>query len=272
MARMGSMPFAFPEFKGTTRKLILANLIAYFALLVIGFATPAMGQMLFGILSFQPPLFLHGYLWQPFTYSFIHVGITQTLFELLSLWFLLGFLEQYRDSSWLTGLYASSVLGTALTAAATYDIADRLGRGVLPSSQLFGCFGGIFGLLVAIGVLYGDTEFMMMFIINIKAKYMALIYVLIAFAWLFSQSWIVAISQLGGALSGLLFIRFAPRKGLTFMTSEWLYGLRNRYYRWKRRRAGRKFEIYMKKQGRTVRLDSRGRQIDDDHNDRSRWN
>jgi hypothetical protein len=48
--------------------------------------------------------------------------------------------------------------------------------------------------------------------------------------------------------------------------------MRNGYYRWKRRRAGRKFEVYMKKQGRTVRLDNRGRPIDDDPNDRSRWN
>jgi hypothetical protein len=74
-------------------------------------------------------------------------------------------------------------------------------------------------------------------------------------------------------VAGLLFIRFAPRKGFGFAASEWAYGLRNNYYRWKRRRAGRKFEIYMKKQGRTVRLDSRGRQIeDDDPKDRSRWN
>jgi len=37
--------------------------------------------------------------WQPFTYSFIHVGIVGTLFELLSLWFLAGFLEQLHSSA-----------------------------------------------------------------------------------------------------------------------------------------------------------------------------
>ena len=92
------------------------------------------------------------------------------------------------------------------------------------------------------------------------------------FAMLFSQSWVYAFAQLGGALAGLLFIRYAPRKGVSIGISEWLYGLRNRYYRWKRRRAGRKFEVYMRKQGRTVRLDNRGRQIDEDPNDKSRWN
>jgi len=78
---------------------------------------------------------------------------------------------------------------------------------------------------------------------------------------------------LGGALSGLLYLRLAPRQGLSLGLSEQWYGLRNRYYRWKRRRAARKFEVYMRRHGRNVRLDSQGRQIDDDDaNDKSRWN
>jgi membrane associated rhomboid family serine protease len=269
------MPLGFPEFKGATRRLLLLNLISFFGLLLLGFAAPTMAKLLFGWFAFIPETFLHGYLWQPLTYSFIHAGLLQTLFELLSLWFLLGFLEAYRDSSWVTSLYAASVIGTAITAAAIYQIADRFSSAGFagPGSVLYGCFGGIFGLLVAIGVLYGNVEFMMFFVINIKAKYLAAIYALIAFAMLFGNNRLYAFAQLGGALAGLLFIRFAPRKGYSFAASEWMYGLRNRYYRWKRRRAGRKFEIYMKKQGRTVRLDSRGRQIEDDqHNDRSRWN
>jgi hypothetical protein len=47
--------------------------------------------------------------------------------------------------------------------------------------------------------------------------------------------------------------------------------MRNFYYRWRRRRAARKFEVYMRSQGRTVRFDSKGRQIDD-QDDKSRWN
>jgi membrane associated rhomboid family serine protease len=269
------MPFGFPEFKGATRQLLLINLVTYFALLVLGMAAAGTARQLYGDLSMVPELFLHhGYIWQPLTYSFIHVGLTRTLFELLSIWFLVGFLENYRGANWVTSLYAASVLGTAITAAAIYAVAEQMGQFSFapPGTALSGCFGGIFGLLVAIGVLFGDTEFLMFFIINIKAKYMAAIYALIAFAMLFGESRLYAFAQLGGAVAGLLFIRFAPKRGFGFAASEWAYGLRNRYYRWKRRRAGRKFEIYMKKQGRTVRLDSRGRQIDDEHNDRGRWN
>ena len=140
---------------------------------------------------------------------------------------------------------------------------------------LYGCFGGIFGLLVAIGVLYGDVQFMLFPLpIGIKARYLAAIYALVTIAMLFGQQKIYAFSQLGGALAGLFFIRLAPRRGFSFAFSERWYGLRNRYYRWKRHRAARKFEVYMRSQGRNVRLDGYGRPIDkdDDPDDKKRWN
>jgi hypothetical protein len=46
--------------------------------------------------------------------------------------------------------------------------------------------------------------------------------------------------------------------------SEGFFNLRNNYYRWKRRRVARKFEVYMRKQNRDVRFDSEGRYIDPD--------
>src|SRR6185437_1689108 len=274
MARMSSMPFGFPEFRGATRRLILVNLFAYFALAVASLALSAPAMSSIGAhFSFIPQFFLHGWLWQPLTYSLIHPPgvILGTLFELLSHWFLAGFLEPSRGANWVMGLYVASVIGTALVAAAIYDAADKFGHPI-EQVPLYGCMGGIFGLLVAIGVLFGETEFMMFFVINIKAKYLAIIYALIAFAMLFGQNKLYAFAQLGGGLAGLLFLRYAPRRGVGFAASEWFYGLRNGYYRWKRRRAGRKFEVYMKKQGRTIRLDNRGRPIDEDPNDRSRWN
>ncbi len=197
-----------------------------------------------------------------------------TLFELLSLWFLAGFLEGFHPSNWVTGLYAASVLGTAAAALALYAMSSTLSPKLFGAPiPLFGCFGGIFGLLAAIGLLYGDVQFMLFPLpIGIKARYLVVIYALIAIAMLFSQEQMYAFSQLGGALAGLVFVRMAPRQGVSFMLSESWYGLRNRYYRWKRRRAARKFEVYMKRQGRTVKFDGQGHRIDDDSDDKKRWN
>jgi membrane associated rhomboid family serine protease len=275
MPRIGSTPFAFPDFRGATRRLILINLAAYFMLLVVGFASPFQAARIGALLVFDPYSFVHGALWQPFTYSFVHSGILGTLFELLSLWFLAGFLEGFHNANWLTGLYAVSVLGTAAAALALYAMSSTLSPKLLGAPiPLYGCFGGIFGLLAAIGLLYGDVQFMLFPLpMGIKARYLVVIYALISIAMLFSEERMYAFSQLGGALAGLLFVRTAPRHGVSFLLSERWYGMRNRYYRWKRRRAARKFEVYMKKQGRTVKFDGQGRLIDeDDPNDKKRWN
>ncbi len=113
MRRIGSSPFSFPEFRGATRTLVFVNLASYFAFLLAKLMSHGLAGKLFALLAFDPSSFLHGLVWQPFTYSFIHVGILGTLFELLSLWFLAGFLEQLHSSAWINGLYAVSVLGTA---------------------------------------------------------------------------------------------------------------------------------------------------------------
>ena len=118
-----------------------------------------------------------------------------------------------------------------------------------------------------------DLQFMLFPLpIGIKARYLVVVYALISVAMLFGEQRMYAFAQLGGALAGLLWIRIAPRRGVSFVLSESWYGMRNRYYRWKRRRAARKFEVYMRRQGRTVRFDGQGRQIDEDHDDKKRWN
>ena len=270
MRRVGASPFSFPEFRGATRRLVLINLGAFFALLLAQSAFPHPAVALDERLGFVPSAFLHGQVWQPFTYSFVHPGILGTLFELLSLWFLAGFLESLHTSNWVTGLYATSVLGAAAAATAIYAVCGALGY-PLGEVRLYGCGGGIFGLLVAIGVLYGDMEFLLFFTIGIKARYLAALYAPLSIAMLFGEQKMYAFAQLGGALAGLLFLRLAPRRGLHIVFSEQWYALRNHYYRWKRRRAARKFEVYMRSQGRNVHLDSQGKQIDDP-NDKKRWN
>jgi hypothetical protein len=50
--------------------------------------------------------------------------------------------------------------------------------------------------------------------------------------------------------------------------AERYYGMRNSYYRWKRRRAAKKFEVYMSKHDRQVHFDEQGNYIppeDDTH-------
>lgn len=250
---------AFPDFSGFTRKLILWNLGAFFALLLLGVASSGRALSLIGLIALFPSAVLHGYIWQLITYSFVQQGILNTAFALLSLWFLCSFLEGIHGSRWVAEIYFVSVLGAGLAALALYA--------AMPSSAavLMGCWGGIFGLLIAFGVLYGEQQFMMFPLpMMIRAKYLVWVYMLITLAMLFSSERAFAFSQLGGALFGYLYIKFAPRRGFAMASSERYFGIRNSYYRWKRRRAARKFEVYMHKQNRDVSIDKEGRYIDPD--------
>ncbi len=256
---------AFPDFSGFTGKLILWNVGTYFALLLLGKASGTTASAVVLWTALVPPTVLHGAIWQLVTYSFVQLGIWNVAMALLSLWFLGSFLEGIHGSRWLAELYFASVIGAGLAAIALYA--------AMPASAtvLTGCWGGIFGLLVAFGVLYGEQQFMMFPLpMMIKAKYLAWIYLLITLAMLFSSERVFAFSQLGGALFGYLYIKFAPRRGFAFVSSERYFGLRNSYYRWKRRKAAKKFEVYMRKQNRDVRFDEEGRYIDPD--DKSKWN
>ena len=243
MPRISSSVLGFPEFRGFTRALILWNLIAYFALLILGAISRGLYDFAVVHLALMPALVLHhGWIWQIGTYWIIHQGILATAFELLSIWFLAAFLESTHGSRWVAEIFFISVFGAALVALAI--------AAVFPSVEmpLYGCYGGIFGLLIVFGVLYADMEFMMFPLpFMIKAKYLVAVYMLIALAMLFSAEKAFAFSQLGGALAAWLYIKFAPRRGFATASSESWFGLRNRYYRWKRRRAARKFEVYMRK-------------------------
>ena len=44
--------------------------------------------------------------------------------------------------------------------------------------------------------------------------------------------------------------------------------MKNSYYRWKRRRAARKFEVYMRKHDRDVKFDDRGNYIPPEDRDK----
>jgi membrane associated rhomboid family serine protease len=222
---------------------VLWNLGAYFLLLLLGVFSRDFASEVTGLAALDPLLVLrHGYVWQLVTYSAVHLGIIGTLFELMSIWSLGSFLEANHGSRWLFEIFFVSIVGAGLTALVLSLF--------LPPSPfpLYATWGGIFGLLIVYGVRYGDLEFMLFPLpIRIKAKYIVWVYMLIAVAMLFSVMHLLALSELGGALFGWLYLHYAPRRGFAFAGSESMYGLRNQYYRWKRRRAAKKFEVYMRK-------------------------
>ncbi|MHB8301386.1 MAG: rhomboid family intramembrane serine protease [Acidobacteriaceae bacterium] len=267
------MMLSFPPFAGTIRKIVLANLAIFFAVSLLRWVAPALVASIFAAGALTPAMVTHGAVWQLVSYSFLSGGIFQIAFDMLSLWFIGSYLETTYGTRWLTELYFISVAGAALTTVAvSYTHVFHM----TPYSTTFGAAGGIFGLMAAFGVLMGDQSFMLFPLpISIRAKYLVMIYMLVALASVMQgPSGFTYLAYLGGALFGYIYVKQAPRRGYAFAASERAFSIRNGYYRWKRRRAARKFQVYMRKHDRDVKFDGQGRYVDPeekkDPNDR-RW-
>ena len=263
MPRSGPFTLAFPPFAGMTRKLIIINLAVFTADLLTRFLHPL--AYVTALLSLTPALVVHRLcLWPPFTFGFVPaMGLFGILFSMMSLWFMGYYLEDSQGSRWMLETYlVSSLTGGILATALSFTGLLHMS----PMVSIGGTSAALFGLLAAFAVLFGEQQFMMFPLpFSIRAKYLAVIFMLIAFVMLIGGGNPVdSVAYLGGGLGGYLFAKFSPRRGYAHAASERFFGLRNSYYRWKRARAARKFQVYMGKQGREVHFDKEGRYVDAD--------
>ncbi len=261
----GSRPLtlSFPPFAGMVKRLVLINLVVFAAEILIRLVHAL--AIVPALLMLTPAAVVHNFfLWQPLTFGFVPTAsIFGALFSLLSLWFMGFYLEDLRGGRFLLETYLISTLtGGVLATALSFT-------GILhltPRATINGTDAALFGLLACFAVLFGDQQFFMFPLpFGIKAKYLAIVLMLIAFVMLIGGGNALAeVAYLGGGLGGYLYAKLAPRRGYGFAASEGLYGVRNSYYRWKRARAARKFQVYMGKQGREVHFDKEGRYVDPD--------
>jgi membrane associated rhomboid family serine protease len=289
MARTPSMTsFGFPPFTRAVKTLILINVAVFLAMLLIRLTVPSL--QLYAELFFylRPAAVIHGQIWQLVTYAFFHGGISHILFNMLGLWMFGSQFEMDYGSRRFYEFYFWCVIGAALTTIAVGAV-GLLSLHLLPAMPLsgllasvwasatLGASGGVYGVLLAFGILHGDQQIYLFPIpIGIKARYFVAILMLIVFVEAFSGSNGVAeFAHLGGALFAWIYIRYIPRYGLQTAASEGVFGLRNRYYRWKRRKAAKKFEVYMRKNKRDVYFDEhgnyRGSSLDKKDDDDSKW-
>ena len=255
MRRGPTMTLSFPPFTPAVKQLLIANGAIFLAVAVVGafttFGAEAWVDFHFGLV---PQLaILHGWIWQLVTYSFIHAGIFHILFNLLALWMFGAQLEMDWGYSLFMEFYFFCVIGAAIT---TSIVAFTGLLGASPLVPTVGASGGIYGILVAFGILHGDSEIMLFPIpFTIKARYFVIGLIALAMYGALSSAHTLGqstayLAHLGGGLFGYLFLKFVPRRGFGFLTAERFYGIRNSYYRWKRKRAARKFEVYMRKHDR----------------------
>ena len=263
MARSGPITLALPSFGGATRKLVLVHVGIFFGVALLSLFGRSANAFIIFVTALSPSDVIHGQVWRLVTYGFTPLGLVGTLFAVLTLWFVGSMLEERRGERWLYELYFSSIVAGGILATA---IASTHLLHIDPASMVAaGARAGNYGLLVALAMVDGDQEFLLFFLVRVKVRYMVALYVLIQLALMVSENGALnALVLVCAALGGYLFVKFVPRRGLSYAATERFYSLRNEFYRNKRRRTARKFEVYMKAQDREVHFDHDGRYVEPD--------
>jgi membrane associated rhomboid family serine protease len=178
-------------------------------------------------------------IWQPLTYLFLHDGIWHILLNLLFLWMFGADLERTWGSRRFYEYFFLTGIGAGCTTVLVKTLLAAFGANVSLTAPTIGASGAIYGVLLAAAILFPDRQIWLIpFPVTIPMK----IYVAVAIAIEFFLTLgsggdnVSHVTHLGGALVGYLYLR----RGL------FLYRFRNDYLDWKRKRARRKFEVYMR--------------------------
>ena len=254
MRRTSSMGLSFPPFTRAVKQLLIANGAVFLAVALIGVFVEGGERWIQIHFGLVPALVVfRAWIWQLVTYAFLHAGLWHIIFNMLALWMFGAQLEQDWGYNLFMQFYFFCAIGGALT---TIVVSFTGVLGASPAIPTVGASGAIFGLLLAFGILHAESEVMLFPIpFMIKAKYfvMGLIFIEV-FLTLSSAhqpgASVAYMAHLGGLLFGYIWLKFVPRRGFGYATSERIFSIRNSYYRWKRKRAARKFEVYMRKHDR----------------------
>jgi membrane associated rhomboid family serine protease len=252
----GGMTLSLPPFTPMVKWLLGINTGVFLLMALLGAVAPGAVSFIIRAFALRPTDVAHGALWQLVTYSFLHLGFWHWFGNMLALWMFGSAIEGMWHSRRFLELFTVGVVGAALFSV-IISYSGVLGG---PGIATVGASGGVYAILIAFGMVLGDNEIMLIpFPFMIRAKYfIAILIVLTVFFSLQDTGQTNNLAHLGGLFFGFLYVKFSPRGGLRVAGSEGYYGLRNSYYRWKRRRAARKFEVYMREHKREDYFDQYG--------------
>jgi membrane associated rhomboid family serine protease len=192
------MIFGGGEVTPAVKFLLIVNVGVFIVQTVIGASLEQQMTFYFGLV---PPLVLQNlYLWQLFTYQFLHGGLFHLLFNMLAVWMFGCDLERRWGSSFFLRYYFVTVIGGGF-----------LNTVFLPSQMVpsIGASAGVFGILLAYGLIYPNRIVYFYFLFPIKMKHFVWIIGAIA---LYSsitagQSGIAHLAHVGGMVFGYLYLR-----------------------------------------------------------------
>ncbi len=149
----------------------------------------------------------HGYVWQFFTFQFLHGGLLHLIFNLITIYFFGNAMEDALGAKGMLQLYFSSgVLGGLVQILGAFVADEKFGGAVIGASA------GAFGLVAAFATMFPDRtlQLLVFFVIPITLRARTLLWIsigLAVFGIIFPMDNVAHLAHLGGILTGVLFVR-----------------------------------------------------------------
>jgi membrane associated rhomboid family serine protease len=252
--RSTSFDMGLPPFRGAVRNIIVASTAIYVALLLLlAFAAPV-ADLVYSLGVLQPERVHQGWLWQFLSYAFMYRDPLDFVLSLVGVYFIGGAVEDQIGLRRFYGLFFGSMV---LAGVGGYLLSLS---GVIAQGPAYGSGTAADAILMVFYLLNRTAPIMLFPLpIQIPVKWIVVGIAGIETAYLllthFALQFCVVLLGLG---AGYLWYTMFLRRGVSFNVSERLYGIKNSYYRWKRRRAAKKFQVYMRKHDRNVYFDEYG--------------
>jgi membrane associated rhomboid family serine protease len=221
-------------------------LVSNIAIFLVYFFTADRLPGLFFPLQLIPYMVVHGAIWQPVTYLFLHDphGLFHILFNMLALWMFGTPVEQ----TWGTRRFLQYYFLCGVGAGVCVVLVTLLFGNTLQPT--IGASGAIYGLLLAYGMLFPEQEILFMFLFPMKAKYVVIIYGAIAFLGTFQTGGTVSnLAHLGGMIFGYVYIKTQFGRRRVPLGAAPSFSFSRAWKEYKLQRAKKKFQVYMKKHG-----------------------
>jgi membrane associated rhomboid family serine protease len=233
--------------------LLIANCVLF--VLYFLAAGTRLGQQIFLPLGLVPAAVATRLaVWQLVTYLFLHspFGFGHILMNMLTLWMFGTPLEGAWGTRRFLHFYFFCGIGAGLCVVAANYLAGT------PNTRTIGASGAIYGLLLAFGMLFPRAIIYFFMMFPIEARWYVLIMGAIVFLSALGDSGggVSHFAHLGGMAFAYLWLRLdlgkRPRSS-SIPKPSFTAQLHQAYKDWKFRRAKKKFQVYLKKQGSPAR-------------------
>ncbi len=191
-----------PQITPVIKNLIIANVIIFFLQSILDIA--GFSNVYLNYFALSPVLVFKGYLWQMFTYMFLHGNLGHLIWNMFGLWMFGTEIEGYFGSKRFLNYY----LFCGFFASVTTCLLGLFKKEIFFIPTI-GASGSIYGILMAYGLLFPNRIILAFFVLPMKAIHFVLVFGLIQLLYTFnSYSNIAYVAHVGGMLGGYLFLRY----------------------------------------------------------------